>query len=81
MAEETGDSELKTISKDLDDAFSKAFVCYTDVNLNQQHLDHYTLSVCLYHNLFYTLGVDVLSQIGLNALNNILQNHQLRLLL
>ena len=47
LAKETGDAEMTAISSDLDKAFSEAFVHYADVSTNEQHLDHYTLSVCL----------------------------------
>lgn len=54
LAKETGNAEMGVISADLDKAFSEAFVHYADVNTNEQHLDHYTLSVCLTNNQFYT---------------------------
>ena len=54
LAKETGDAEVATISADLDKAFSEAFVHYVDVSTNEQHLDHYTLSVCLTNNDIYT---------------------------
>ena len=54
LAKETGDAEMAAISADLDKAFSEAFVHYADVNTNEQHLDHYTLSVCLTNNDIYT---------------------------
>ena len=54
LAKETGDTEMAAISADLDKAFSEAFVHYADVNTNEQHLDHYTLSICLTNNKFYT---------------------------
>ena len=54
LAKETGDAEMAAISADLDKAFNEAFVHYADVNTNEQHLDHYTLSVCLTNNQFYT---------------------------
>ena len=54
LAKETGDTEMAAISADLDKAFSEAFVHYADVNTNEQHLDHYTLSICLTNNNFYT---------------------------
>lgn len=34
--------------------FKAAFIHYRDINWSQQHLDHYTLSVCLVHQLYYT---------------------------
>ena len=45
---------MAAISSDLDKAFSEAFVHYADVSTNVQHLDHYTLSVCLANNETYT---------------------------
>jgi hypothetical protein len=54
LAKETGDDQLKTISTSLDQAFKDAFVHYPDVNNSVQHLDHYTLSVCLLHQYYYT---------------------------
>ena len=54
LTKETGDAEMAAISADLDKAFSEAFVYYADVNTNEQHLDHYTLSVCLANNETYT---------------------------
>ena len=54
LAKETGDAEMAAISSDLDKAFSEAFVHYVDVSTNEQHLDHYTLSVCLINNKLYT---------------------------
>ena len=57
LAKETGDAEMATISADLDKAFSEAFVQYVDVSTNEQHLDHYTLSVCLADNTTYKLNL------------------------
>ena len=54
LTQETGDAEMAAISADLDKAFSEAFVHYADVSTCKQHLDHYTLSVCLTNNTFYT---------------------------
>lgn len=53
-AEETGDAQLAAISKAIDKAFSDAFVYSADVNWNEQHLDHYTLSVTLFDKKYYT---------------------------
>ena len=47
-------AKLKNISATLDNAFKEAFVHYRDVNNSKEHLDHYTLSVCLLRQLFYT---------------------------
>ena len=54
LAKETGDAELKTISATLDNAFKEAFLHYRDVNNSKEHLDHYTLSVCLLNHKFYS---------------------------
>ena len=54
LAKETDDVELKNISATLDNTFKEAFVHYRDVNNSKEHLDHYTLSVCLLRQLFYT---------------------------
>ena len=54
LAKETDNVELKNISATLDNAFKEAFVHYRDVNNSKEHLDHYTLSVCLLRQLFYT---------------------------
>lgn len=63
LAAETGDSELAAISQDINDAFNKAFVSCIDVNLNQQHLDHYTLSVCLYNETTYKETIERLKEL------------------
>ena len=55
LARETGDAELKAISADMDQAFKDAFVHYRDVSNSKEHLDHYTLSVCLLNKQYYTL--------------------------
>ena len=55
LAKETGDAELKAISADMDQAFKDAFVHYRDVSNSKEHLDRYTLSVCLLSKLYYTL--------------------------
>ena len=54
LAKETGDAELKDISTALDQAFKEAFVHYRDVSNSKEHLDHYTLSVCLLSHDVYT---------------------------
>ena len=69
LAKETDDAEMKAISATIDNAFEEAFVHYRDVNNSKQHLDHYTLSICLLRELFYTFDYQTkLPQ--LNALNN-----------
>jgi hypothetical protein len=69
LAKETDDAELKAISAAMDKAFDEAFVCYRDVNNSKEHLDHYTLSICLMSKLFYTF--DYITKVPeLKALNN-----------
>ena len=38
----------------MDQAFKEAMVHYRDVNNSKEHLDHYTLSVCLLSHDVYT---------------------------
>ena len=54
LANETGDAQMKTIADEMDNAFKAAFIHYRDVSWCKEHLDHYTLSVCLAHQLYYT---------------------------
>ena len=54
LAKETGDEDLKAISKALDDAFQAAFVDYRDINAYTQGLEHYSLSICLTDKNVYT---------------------------
>jgi hypothetical protein len=67
LAKETGDAELKAISAAMDQAFKEAFVHYRDVNNSKEHLDHYTLSVCLLSHDVYS--VDYMSN-NPDILNN-----------
>lgn len=53
LAQSTGDADLQTIADDLRMAFDKAILQSADINWSVQHLDHYSLSVCLYHQGFY----------------------------
>ena len=69
LAKETDDVELKNISATLDNAFKEAFVHYRDVNNSKEHLDHYTLSVCLLRQLFYTFDYKTNAP-QLKSLNN-----------
>ena len=71
LAKETGDTEMAAISADLDKAFSEAFVHYADVNTNEQHLDHYTLSICLTNNKFYTADAAKLPLVDYFASNHL----------
>ena len=54
LAKETNDSEMKAIATELDNAFNDAFIHYRDVSWCKEHLDHYTLSICLLHKSYYT---------------------------
>ena len=53
LAKETNDAELNTIAADIDRAFREAIVQYRDVNFSPQHLDHYTLTVCVVSKKYY----------------------------
>ena len=53
LAANTDDAELTAIAADLHTAFDKAILQYADVNWSVQHLDHYSLSICLYHQAYY----------------------------
>jgi hypothetical protein len=53
LAQNTGDTELQTIADDLRKAFDKALLKHVDINWTAQHLDHYSLSINLYHQAFY----------------------------
>ena len=53
LAKESGDTELKAISAAMDQAFKEAFVHYCDISNSKEHLDHYTLSVCLLNHDIY----------------------------
>ena len=75
LAKETDDAELKAISAAMDKAFDEAFVCYRDVNNSKEHLDHYTLSICLMSKLFYTF--DYMTNVPeLKALNNYSEGYE-----
>lgn len=54
LAAETGDAEFAQIANELDQAFASTFVYFRDVNNSVDHLDHYTLSVCLVSDKLYT---------------------------
>ena len=54
LAQETGDAQMKTIADEMDKAFKEAFIHYRDVSWCKEHLDHYTLSVCLLKSVVYT---------------------------
>ena len=69
LAKETDDADLKNISATMDIAFKEAFVHYRDVNNSKEHLDHYTLSVCLLRQLFYTFDYKTNAP-QLKSLNN-----------
>ena len=69
LAKETDDAELKAISADMDKAFEEAMVHYRDVSNSQQHLDHYTLSVCLMSRESYIYDYKI-NRSYLSILNN-----------
>jgi hypothetical protein len=75
LAKETGDDQLKAISARLDQAFKEAFVHYRDVNNSKEHLDHYTLSVCLMHKFYYTVDYKTAAP-KLGALNNFNEGYE-----
>lgn len=54
LARETGDAEFASISSALDRALDDAFIHYVHVNNSVDHLDHYSLSVCLFDQFDYT---------------------------
>ena len=69
LAANTDDAFLAAIAQDLKTAFGQAFVQSVDVNWCGDHLDHYSLSVCLYddetyHYDFLGTGGDAKSNIG-----------------
>ena len=51
------DNQIAAISDNIDRAFNDLIIHYGDVNWNEQHLDHYTLSVCLYSQLYYNFDL------------------------
>ena len=53
LAQETGDAQMKTIADEMDNAFNEAFIHYRDVSCCKDHLDHYTMSVCLVNSTVY----------------------------
>ena len=75
LAKETGDDQLENISARLDQAFEDAFVHYRDVNYSVQHLEHYTLSVCLMHKLYYTIDYKTAAP-EFGALNNFNEGYE-----
>jgi hypothetical protein len=68
LAVNTDDAEFKTIAQDMKQALDQAILQRADVNWSVQHLDHYSLSVCLYHQFYYNYdyigaGADIKSNI------------------
>lgn len=68
LAANTGDTELTAIAADLRKALDKAILQRADISWSVQHLDHYSLSVCLYHQVYYNYdfigaGSDIKSNI------------------
>lgn len=69
LAANTGDTELTAIAADLRKAFDKVILQRADISWSVQHLDHYSLSVCLYKDTLYNAdiigaGADIKSNIG-----------------
>jgi hypothetical protein len=75
LAQETGDLQLASISNAIDDAFEEAFVHYRDVNNSNQHLNHYTLSVCLLDKDFYNFDYKKANP-GMNILSNFNEGYE-----
>ena len=75
LAQETEDIQLASISNAIDDAFEEAFVHYRDVNNSNQHLNHYTLSVCLLDKNYYNYDYKKANP-GMNILSNFNEGYE-----
>lgn len=75
LAQETEDIQLVSISNAIDDAFEEAFVHYRDVNNSNQHLNHYTLSVCLIDKNYYNFDYKTANP-GKNILSNFNEGYE-----
>jgi hypothetical protein len=75
LAQETEDIQLASISNAIDDAFEEAFVHYRDVNNSNQHLNHYTLSVCLLDKNYYNYDYKAANP-GMNILSNFNEGYE-----
>ena len=75
LAQETEDIQLASISNAIDDAFEEAFVHYRDVNNSNQHLNHYTLSVCLLDKDYYNFDYKKANP-GINILSNFNEGYE-----
>lgn len=75
LAQETEDIQLVSISNAIDDAFEEAFVHYRDVNNSNQHLNHYTLSVCLLDKDYYNYDYKKANP-GMNILSNFNEGYE-----
>ena len=75
LAQETEDVQLASISNAIDDAFEEAFVHYRDVNNSNQHLNHYTLSVCLIDKNYYNFDYKTANP-GKNILSNFNEGYE-----
>ena len=69
LAANTGDAELTAIAADLRTAFNRAILQRADISWSVQHLDQYSLSVCLYRDAFYNAdligaGAEIKSNVG-----------------
>ena len=75
LAQETEDIQLASISNAIDDAFEEAFVHYRDVNNSNQHLNHYTLSVCLLDKNYYNFDYKAANP-DMNILSNFNEGYE-----
>lgn len=75
LAQETEDIQLASISNAIDDAFEEAFVHYRDVNNSNQHLNHYTLSVCLLDKNYYNFDYKTANP-DMNILSNFNEGYE-----
>ena len=55
LAANTADPTLASIAEEMKKALDAAIIKHAHVNWNEQHLDHYSLSICLYHQILYNL--------------------------
>ena len=69
LAKETGDAELKDISAAMDQAFKEAMVHYRNVSNSKDHLDLYTLSVCLMSHDIYVYDYKSVNPLVENNIN------------
>ena len=75
LAKETGDAELQAVSAAMDKAFEEALVHWRDISNSKEHLDHYTLSVCLMSHDSYVQDYKT-NRPDLNYLNNFNEGYE-----